>query len=241
MTTTLTGGRMRLVRHCAEHPYPKWYFGLDLGQRQDYSALAALELTWSAQGRCPVTFEFQFEPRLEIRFLKRFPKGFCYEDLYHLVEECLRVLAPVTTARELIIDAGGPGPPVVDRLRRNLDSGLIVKPIIITGGKGANTLNGGYTGVPRRTVISNFLLLMAAKSLKCKRDLDGFLLLQEELLELAGESTQPAAKASHDDLAIATGLAAWSAARDVPELLPETKDARKRRNSGSMFGSGPLF
>ena len=141
-------------------------------------------------------------------------------------------------ARQLIIDAGGPGPPLVDRLRANLSRHVTIKPVIITGGKGANTLTGGYTGVPRRTIVSNLQLLLAAKTLKCDNHLDGWSLLKEELLELSGNDTQPADSTAHDDLAIATGLAAWAATNDFPELLPEAGDETIRRG---LNGQGPLF
>ena len=106
--------------------------------------------------------------------------------------------------------------------------------MIITGGKGANTL----TGVPRRTIVSNLQLLLAAKTLRCDSSLSGWSLLKEELLELSGNDTQPAENSAHDDLAIATGLAAWAAANDFPELLPEADDETIRRG---LNGQGPLF
>ena len=108
--------------------------------------------------------------------------------------------------------------------------------MIITGGKGANTLTGGYLGVPRRTIVSNLQLLLAARTIKCDTNLDGWSLLKEELLELSGGDTQPADREAHDDLAIATGLAAWAAAADFPELLPEADDETVRRG---FNGGGP--
>ena len=160
MSSTLTAGKLRLVRHCSRYPSPMWYFGLDLGQRRDHSALAAVNLQWIAHSRCPLTFEYLFEPKLTIRFLKRFPIGISYEKLYELIKHRLQEFdqcLPID-ARKLIIDAGGPGPPIVDRLRRHLWNAVTIKPVIITGGKGANTLAGGYVGPPAApsSRISNF-------------------------------------------------------------------------------------
>ena len=45
--------------------------------------------------------------------------------------------------------------------------------------------------------------------LKYETSLGGWSLLKEELLELSGNDPQPAEYSAHDDLAIATGLAAW--------------------------------
>jgi hypothetical protein len=240
MPSTFTAGKFRLVRHRTGFPGLRWYFALDLGQRRDHSALAALSLQWVAHGRCPVTFEYLFEPQLSIRFLKRFAIGLSYENLYELLKDRLQEFdstLPVE-AKQLIVDAGGPGPPIVDRLRRNLSGSVAIRPVIITGGKGANTLSGGYIGLPRRTIVSNLQLLMAANSLKCDNALPGWSLLKEELLELSGADTQPGDKSAHDDLAIATGLAAWAAANDFPELLPEIEDPFVRPR---MDASGPLF
>ena len=75
--------------------------------------------------------------------------------------------------------------------------------------------------------------MLAAKTLKCDNNLDGWALLKEELLELSGAGTQPADSAAHD------GLAAWAAAGDFLELLPEAGDETVRR--GLNGGSGPLF
>jgi len=234
MSTTLTAGKLRFVRHCTRFPEPMWYLALDLGQRRDHSALAALNLRWTAHGRCPVTFEYLFEPNLEIRFLKRFPIGISYEKLYDLLRQRLQQFDSAVPARnrQLIIGAGGPGPPIVDRLRRNLSDKVTIKPVIITGGKGANTLSGGYTGLPRRTIIANLQLLMAARTLKCDPNLDGWPILKEELLELSGVHTHPDDYDSHDDVAIATGLAAWAAITEFPELLPEVDSDNRtiRRN-----------
>jgi hypothetical protein len=240
MPATLSAAKLRFVRHCTKFPDPKSYFGLDLGQRHDHSALAGLELSWIAQDRCPLSFEFLFEPRLTICYLKRFPIGVSYEDLYDLIESHLNAIEMHPKDRQLIIDAGGPGPPVVDRLRRNLSGKVAIKPVIITGGKGANTLSGGYIGLPRRTIVSNFKLLFGAESIRCKPNLEGVSMLKEELLELAGESTQPANGTAHDDLAIATGLAAWAATVDYPELLPEMEQTNQPIRRG-MWGEGRLF
>ena len=76
---------------------------------------------------------------------------------------------------------------------------------------------------------------MAANTLKRGHDLEGWELLKEELLELAGDDTQPEDKGAHDDLAIATGLAAWTAANDFPELLPEVEDESFWNRRGPLF------
>jgi hypothetical protein len=222
MSANLSAGNLRFVRHTTRFPAPVSYFGLDLGQRRDHSALAVLQLHWQPLGTCPATFEFLFQPSLHVLYLRRFPIGISYEDLYALIRERLNTLAPVNPAsractRKLIIDAAGPGSPIVDRLRRNLGPRLTITPVILTAGKSPSALSNGYAGVPRRAVISNFQLLIAARSLKCPKSLDGYQTLEAELLEINGGNAQSKA---HDDLVIATGLAAWAATQDFADLLP---------------------
>ena len=50
------------------------YFGLDLGKRQDYSALAAVEWTQRYLGRDLVTYEQQYQDILQVRGIERLPK-----------------------------------------------------------------------------------------------------------------------------------------------------------------------
>jgi hypothetical protein len=117
MSATLTSGTLRAVRHATRLPGTLWYLALDAGQRRDHSALAVLQLHWTHIGQCGVTYEHLFQPNLQVCFLKRFPIGLSYEKLYGLIREQLLQLDPNLPAKSkrLVIDAGGPGPPLVDR------------------------------------------------------------------------------------------------------------------------------
>ena len=75
-----------------------------------------------------------------------------------------------------------------------------------------------------------------ANSLKCEDGLEGWQILKQERLELSGNDIQPENKGAHDDLAIATGLAAWAATIDFPEVEDESRIIRRR-----IDGGGPLF
>ena len=220
------------------YPEPKWYLGLDLGQRHDHSALAAIELIWIFRGICRVTYVHHYQPEAVIRSLTRFPLGTCYDELQKIVESRLDNLPP--SKKELIIDAGGPGPPVVDRLRKTLPGNVKILPVIITGGKGINTLTGGYTGIPRRTLITTLLLAMGTGSLVCEEATENFVKFEDELVELRGDNTHPGTSRAHDDLVMAVSLALSSATRDVPDLLPQPPGGEKKR---SKFGYSdkPLF
>ena len=127
---------LNYVRHQTRTPAPKWELGLDLGQRRDHTSITVLDLAWIERGRCPITFGWLFEPQLTLRGLERVPLGTCYEDIHLIIADKIDILEKRITEDtnraaptcELIIDAGGPGPPMVDRLRRTLKSSIAITP-----------------------------------------------------------------------------------------------------------------
>jgi hypothetical protein len=233
-------GIIHYVRGATRLPEPKLYNGLDLGQRFDHSAIAAVELSWCHRGKDPVSYAELYQPQLKITRLERFPVGLDYGELHKIV---VASLATEHRKLELIIDAGGPGPPVVDRLRGSLASNIHLKPVIITGGKGHNTLTGGYTGIPRRSLISTLLMTMTVTSLIVEEGLPNWDQLVDELVELSAETTHPVGGAMHDDLVMAVAMAVYVAVTDTPSLLPshpaEPPPAAKRSPFGHQ--SRPLF
>ena len=216
-----------------ETPKPSWQLGLDLGQRLDFSALATTHLTWTEQGRCPVSWEIRRVPTLSLLALDRFPLGTDYEEIPEIVaaragmiDSAPRAYSVTDPPKKLIVDAGGPGAPVVDRLRHCLRSRVDLKPVIITGGKLDSPLGKGYEGVPRRMLISTALLMLSNGSLKVPASLDLREELEKEFAALsAGGSHQPRGR-THDDLVMAVSLAAWGALKSAPELIPDRKLSR---------------
>jgi hypothetical protein len=216
------------VRDVTRYPQPRAFLGVDLGMRRDHSAVAVLELSWIPRGRCGVTYAWRFQPRLAIRALERIPLGTCYRDVHRIVRDYVDELDrrrdrnghPIGYRQELVVDAGGPGAPVVAELRAAMPSGVRVTPVLLTAGKGENSLSAGYTSVPRRTVITSLIRMIHLRTLRCPPGVDHFPVFMEELLELDGTTTHPVTAAGHDDLVIAVGLGAWAALRVVPELLP---------------------
>ena len=117
-------------------PDPKWYIGLDLGQRRDHTALAAVLLTWNHLGPCKVTYAQRYQPELKLLRIERFPLGMAYENLPGIIRPRLAACDRTrqTPSKELILDAGGPGPPVVENLRRMNIPDLRIRPVMITSG-----------------------------------------------------------------------------------------------------------
>jgi hypothetical protein len=221
-------------------PATSWNLGLDLGQRRDYSALATLSCEWTTEGRDPVTWEWKHIPRLILRDLERFPLGTSYVFYPEAVERRVTQIDALTPAYgqrrvSLVVDAGGPGAPVVDEFRRaRLD--LELRPLIITAGNEPNTTAAGTLTAPRKVLISNLIILVDHKKLVAPAGLSSWDALVEEMLELNASTSQPLKTTAHDDMVMALALAAWQATRENPELLPERKKARAYWSpTGSLF------
>lgn len=232
--------QLRYVRHETRNPKPSWLTGLDLGQRMDHTALSVIELSWHERGQCKTDYTWLYEPQLVLRGLERVPLGLTYELIHEIVAEKLQILEErivketnrAAPAQELIIDAGGPGPPMVDRLRRSLKKTVTITPVIITGGKGENSLTNGYVGIPRRSILTRLVHMINAQILRCPVNLEGWDEFAREFCEISADSSHPASARSHDDMVMSTGLAAWVAARNVPELIPGGKDNEGGPNYG---------
>jgi hypothetical protein len=221
-------------------PAPTWHLGLDLGQRRDFTALATLTCEWTVEGRDPVTWEWNRIPRLILRDLERFPLGTNYLFYAEALEERIKHIDAVTqayTRRDavLIVDASGPGGPVVEELRR-ANLGIEIKPVIITRGQEPGATAGGWSTVPRKVLLTNLILLLDHKKLVTHSRLEDWPVLLEEMLDLNASTTQPNKTSAHDDMVMALAIAAWQATRRHPELLPQRHAARSRWSpTGSLF------
>jgi len=183
----------------------KFYVGLDLGQSRDYTALCVAE-------KVPPEGADDYE--LHVRHLERFR-----EVLYPDVAERVRRLmdAPELKGKAaLAVDATGVGAAVVDMLRR---SGLTFDAVTITGGD--TEIQSGYDSyrVPKRDLVGNLQVLLQSGRLKIARSLEHAETLRAELLNFrvkinvatAHDSYEAWREGDHDDLVLATALAAWKA------------------------------
>ncbi len=183
--------------------------GLDLGQRNDHTAVAIIDLAESVSfQRDPVTFEFLRTHRLLLRGLRRLPLGTLYTDIPEKVRESIVDPPPGHLGPRprvtLAIDAGGPGLPVVDLFRQaRYDCGIL--PAIITGVGVGGSLPGGTYSVPRRELVSLVRIALESGMLVFPADLP---LKKELALEL--KNMDPAGgQSQHDDMAVALALALW--------------------------------
>jgi hypothetical protein len=177
-----------------------FYAGLDLGQRQDFSALAVVE-------REEQRFAWMPAPReLSVRHLERMELGTPYPRVVERVCEVMRHPKIVNQCR-LVVDATGVGAPVVDLLR---SAGLSVRltTVTITGGERVHG-QGERWQVPRGDLLAGIEVLLEAGELKiCRRMKEAERLVRElEVMRVAGGGGE------HDDLVFAVALAVWRARR----------------------------
>jgi hypothetical protein len=188
--------------------------GLDLGQKQDYTAVAVVERQARPNDK----------PMLYLRHLERFALGTPYAEQMDRVKEIvgdekLRVkkrvseFRTVTRLPELIVDATGVGLGVVEMLK---DRGMGYRAVTITGGF-SETGGGGTYHVPKRNLVSRAVAPFEGKRLRIAR---GMRLVPELVHELenfkvkvnthtAHDSYEAWRETDHDDLVLALALACW--------------------------------
>ena len=198
----------------------RFYVGLDLGQSNDYTALAVVEKIEPERGAG--------DPDLHLRHLERYPLRTPYPDMVARVAVLVRD-PQLTLARrdwsgrdileepELLVDATGVGRPVVDLFK---ERGLRYKPITITGGNSVTRAAGGY-GVPKRDLIGALEVPFHSGRLKVAAGLRLWETLRSELqtfrrkvsLTTGMDTYEHWRESDHDDLVLAAALACWGATK----------------------------
>ena len=186
------------------------YAGLDLGQRQDHSALALLEVCVPPTGpRDPYTGGFHRPTRYHLRHLERFPLGLTYPALAGHVRAFLNQPLLRNCPLTLIVDATGPGLPFLDFFATTNIPASLIK-LIITA-SGAPHYSEGYYHVSRQHLLANLASVLQNGSLKLAPKLPQLQNLNHELLHLQSNAKSTS---KHDDLALAVALAAWQARKN---------------------------
>lgn len=186
------------------------YAGLDLGQRQDHSALALLEVCVPPTGpRDPYTGGFIRPIRFHLRHLERYPLGLTYPTLAAQVRAFLHQSQLKNCPLTLIVDATGPGLPFLDFFASSPFPASLIK-LIITA-SGAPHYSEGYYHVSRQHLLANLASVLQNGTLKLAPKLPQLQNLNHELLHL---QTNSKSTAKHDDLALAVALAAWQARKN---------------------------
>jgi hypothetical protein len=199
-----------------------YYVGLDLGQSQDYTALAVIQ-------RVPV-----YDPdtgkhgvELHLKHLERYPLKSFYTDIADSVKSLLTGPPFTDTIQDgfrirrattqLIVDKTGVGVAVTDILR---DRGLNFVSVTFTGmGEKVNRHGTRDYSVPRQDIVAALEVPFHKGTLKVAKGLGGWRELREELLNFRRKQNKRTGhirsehwrESDHDDLVFAAALACWKA------------------------------
>jgi hypothetical protein len=196
----------------------KYFVGLDLGQRHDFTALAVLERRERAVGGLdPVTYLQPSKTELVVRYLERMKLGTAYPQVLERVKRLVSQ-HPLKGNCTLLVDATGVGAPVVDWIKRS-DLNCVMVPITITGG-GRSVERSGGNYVTRTDLLSGVQVHLERQELILPDPMPELDRLIEELTALRIQTgargrvrVDSESSATHDDLAIALALACWGAGR----------------------------
>lgn len=196
----------------------RYWVGLDLGQRQDYSTLAVVaKAVWPGEWD-PVTWSRPESMEWRVTRLERFRLGTPYVQVARETASLMRELKGQARA-ELAVDATGVGVPVAELLLRER-TGCTVTPVMITSGD-QTTRTDRFWNVPRRTLLGGVTVALEQGLLRIRRRLPLSAALVEELAGLRADGGARSGK--HDDLALALALAVWMARRGT---VGERNDGR---------------
>jgi hypothetical protein len=199
-----------------ENPFS---IGLDLGQVNDWTALAIIEQVRSLDGSEATT-------HFHLRRLERYPLGTTYPIIADQVAKLCNAealtrhvtdeqLNHITLPPMLTIDQTGVGNPVADLLRHR---GLAFRGVVITGGERAQ-FSGRSSRVPKRDLVNALLVTMQNGHLKVSPELELWPTLRGEMqtfkrkidLRTSYDSYEHWRETDHDDLVLAVALACWGA------------------------------
>jgi hypothetical protein len=175
----------------------RYFIGLDLGQKRDYTALAILDRS---------------EGCYEVRHLERIQLCTSYSAITDRVHQ-LAYMTMRDGPTTLVVDATGVGLPVFDELS---SWGLHPVGITITGGRAVSRAHG-LIRVPKSHLIKNMVALFQSQRLRIGTGLSGSAELVAELLGFQvrinarsrRESYQAGKRDLHDDLLLAVGMACF--------------------------------
>lgn len=205
--------------------------GLDLGQAQDYTAVAIVEITEEPTGSLRQETESLLVGSLHapelvararevpellthytVRHLERFPLGTSYPAIVEKIQMLLHT-PQLYDKTELVVDRTGVGAPVCDML---VEAELEPVSITITGGDTV-TQEGQYYRVPKRDLVSVVQVLQQTRRLKVVPSLPTAAVLVQEMQTFqvrlnprtAHDSYGAWREGTHDDVLLATAIACW--------------------------------
>jgi hypothetical protein len=194
------------------------YLGLDIGKRQDHTAIAVLELRWAYGQKDNLSQKIREIPTLVLRYSTRLALDTETTKIPQLVRDTLQRFAPrygePSRIDKLLIDATGIGHTVVELIRQNQTKAHI-QPVMLTNGHVERHLKDGYLSLPRPDMLNSLKMVFELGNIKMEPSSPGFVDMERELIQFQPSGEQQ----EHDDLVMAMAMAVWQAAKDYPELL----------------------
>ena len=190
----------------------RYYIGLDLGHRQDYTALAVLSRTdiYHAE-RDAATFERLRTTEFRLRKLSRAPLFTEYPDVVRRVVHMVQH-QQAQGRSTLVVDGTGVGEAVVHLFRRE-KLGVQLMPMLITSGE-RESRGDGVWNVPKKNLLMGLQVMVQERTLRVADGLDLGPDLIREMQRLRTCSFRGwRSMGGHDDLVLALALAAWAAQR----------------------------
>ena len=197
----------------------RYFVGLDLGQAQDFTALAVLARPRLTGRECLA----DRKPLYAVPYLKRFPLGTPYPVIVASVVDLLRT--PRLHGSMLVVDQTGVGRAVVDMLTDAMKGKVFAqcRPVTITAGHDVTVGANGQYRVPKKELVGCLQVLLQTRRLQVARSLPEAAILVRELetfrvkiTEAANETFGAWREGQHDDLLLAVALAAWAGERALP-------------------------
>jgi len=187
--------------------------GLDLGQAQDYSALAVcMDIT---DPTLPSTSK---RKTLHLRYLERYQLP--YPEVVRRVKRYFE--HPLLAGRAVLaVDATGVGRPVVDMMREEgFQLNMDLFPVLIHGGDREH-FDKGFHRVPKRDLVFGAQVALQEERLKFAAGMEHLNVLVRELRDFrvkidprtAHDSYSHWREGMHDDLVLAVALAVWAASK----------------------------
>jgi Terminase RNaseH-like domain len=187
-----------------------YWIGVDLGQANDYTAVAVLQDLNVETGLYTSGGRKKAETFYHLRHLQRFDLGTSYPTITRKLTALVDVPEIKKEGYYMYVDAGGPGRPVLDMM---LEAGLFCWGIAITGGD-----KPGEGTRPKRDLIGSVQVLLQGGRLKIANSIPDAETLVQELLNyrvkidpITAHDGYDARTGTHDDLVLALSLACYHA------------------------------
>ena len=210
-----------------QYPITDYILAADFGRDRDHSAFATLAIRLEDHGHYDHAKLFQpTRVILQLGALRRIPLGTGYLDVVKQLRQTVtRLLSSAgwgapSVRVHVIVDAAGPGQVAIELIRaQQLNINFV--PALLTAGIETGYSQSGKLTIPGRELITNLRYLLEVELLRVQHNLTHKAALEAEIAAVRFDGRQSA----HDDLVIATGLAAFQARRLFPELLRPARAA----------------